>query len=511
MWNVKINLRGNIFLVIVSLLINTKLSLAQGKNYNWLLGYNIIVDTSSTSAKANLLIDSNSVTVIPETRKMPFLGSQANISDENGNLLISTNGCWLANSNGDTMLYGNNLNPSSFTTSWCTSTTGIPYTHSSIILPWPDNSDKYILFHQVADNPPGYSSLELYYTIIDLTLDSGLGGVDTTQKNIIVIQDILSNEITACKHANGRDWWIVALKDSTDIIYKILLTPSGISSVSTQTLGVPLSYAGEGQPTFSPDGNKFAYSDHDGPFGAVNHNIRLFDFDRCSGIFSNGIVIDLYDTNPGLGLAFSSNSNLLYSCSFTHVFQINVDSLTVDTVATYDGFASPFPPSYTVFWTMYRAANGKIYISTANSTLDLHYINFPDSAGIACDVKQHALHLPCYAGQSDVNHPNYYLGPVTGSLCDSLTGVKEHYNEINKFIIKPNPNNGNFNINYLLPQNKSGVFEVFDMVGKKIFKMPLPPWSSLQQIFLPKISDGIYNAVITSGGLHLVRKIVVMK
>ena len=510
MCGIKINLTGKIFLCVSVFVLNVASSFAQGKNYNWLLGYNIIVDTSSTSAKAKLIIDSNSVTIVPEVRKMAFLDAQANIADENGNLLVNTNGCWIANANGDTMLNGNDLNPSSFTTSWCSSTSGIPYPHANIILPWPDDTLKFVLFHQTQDDEPNYRAKELYYTVIDMNLDSGLGGVDTTQKNIIVVQDKLSMGISACKHANGRDWWIVTQRDSSDTIYKILLTPSGISSITNQALGTPVALTQSGQPTFSPDGNKFVYSTLSGTVNNAYHDVRLLDFDRCLGMFSNPLVLNLTDSSPGFGISFSPNSRYLYASSFVHIFQINVDSLTVDTIATYDGYASPIPPLFTLFWTMYRAADGKIYISTANSTLDLHYINFPDSAGIACDVKQHALHLPCYAGGSNVNHPNYYLGPVSGSACDSLTGMNGHFNEISNFTLKPNPNNGNFIISYLLPQNKSGIFEIFDMIGKRVFRMPLPAWSTLQQIELPKISDGIYNGVITSGGFRVGRKIVVI-
>ncbi len=167
----------------------------------------------------------------------------------------------------------------------------------------------------------------------------------------------------------------------------------------------------------------------------------MFDFDRCSGIFSNPRVIDISDSLPGLGLAFSPDSKYLYACSIWRVFQINTDSavMYVDTVALWDGYSSPNPPLYTHFWLMYLAANGKIYISTDASTVDLHYINYPDNGSIACDVQQHALHLPCYVSRADVNHPNYYLGRLVGSPCDTLQwqGLDEINNYDFHFSISP--------------------------------------------------------------------------
>jgi len=487
---------------------------AQGVNFNLLLGYNSGLDSNTTSTRARLLFDTSSVTLIPETKKMPFMGTQANIADENGNLLISTNGCWIANTKGDTMLNGAGLNPGSFTSDWCTNYSGMPIPHGDVIVPYPGDTSKYVLFHQTGDYNNNLLPSAIFYTVIDMSLDSSLGGVISNKKNLIAVQDTFSFGIAACQHANGRDWWIIALKDSTDIIFKILLTPNGIASVMQQSLGVPIAYQGEGQPTFSPDGSKFAYTDHSGPLNNSVHDARLFDFDRCSGIFSNPKYINLFDKKAGLGLAFSSNSKYLYACSFKHVFQMNTDStvINVDTVAKNDGYASPNPPFYTDFWTMYLAANGKIYISTGNGTLDLHYIDFPDSGGVACDVQQHALHLPCYSGRADVNHPNYYLGRLIGSPCDTVwQGILEQQHDF-RFRIYPNPiSNNSLNIGYLLPQNRAGVFSIIDITGKVVFKYNLPQWSNEQSFNLPNLSNGVYSCVVASNGYRVSKKLVVIK
>jgi hypothetical protein len=485
----------------------------QGRAYNWLLGSQNTIDTFTTSAKARMLFDSTSVSVIPESRKMAFNSAQANISDESGNLLVATNGCWIANAIGDTMLNGGGLNPSPFTITWCDSSNGIPYPYADVILPWPGDSTKYVLFHQTSDDPDNFRALNLFYTKIDLALDGGLGGIDTTQKNISIVQDKLCMGIGACKHANGRDWWIVTLRDSSDLIHIILLTPWGITSITTQNLGFPLATYQSGQLTFSPDGNRFCYSTLSGTVSNATHDVRILDFDRCTGIFSNPILFDITDTYPGYGYTFSPNSEYIYATSFLHVFQVNIDSAIVDTVATYDNYTSPNPPFYTLFYTMYRASDGKIYISTANGTVDLHYINFPDSASISCDVQQHALHLPCYQYRADVNHPNYYLGPVIGSICDSLhVGINEIGGHDFNFSVSPNPvNAGYLKVKYFLPQNKSGWFVIYDAVGREVYRLPIPQWSTLQEITLLNLATGIYNAVIYSGTQRVNKKLAVIR
>jgi hypothetical protein len=152
----------------------------------------------------------------------------------------------------------------------------------------------------------------------------------------------------------------------------------------------------------------------------------------------------------------------------------------------------------TTFWNMYLAANGKIYITSGSGVQHIHEINYPDSAGIACDVQQHAIDLGYAQLRSVPNHPNYYLGCDTtlGCLC-LTTGIEELGGHEFQFNVAPNPTSGNFKITYLLPQNQPGKLEVFDINGRRIYEMNLPHWSTMQEVILPKsISSGVYNCMI---------------
>ncbi|MBL0343560.1 MAG: T9SS type A sorting domain-containing protein [Bacteroidetes bacterium] len=76
----------------------------------------------------------------------------------------------------------------------------------------------------------------------------------------------------------------------------------------------------------------------------------------------------------------------------------------------------------------------------------------------------------------------------------------------------PNPSNGEFKISYILPQNEKGRLEIFDVNGRRVYEMNLPPWSTMQEVSLPSwISSGVYNCVITSGGVKINKKIAVIK
>ena len=190
-------------------------------------------------------------------------------------------------------------------------------------------------------------------------------GVITGQKNLIAFLDTLSVGMAACKHANGRDWWVVAIKDASNVIYKILLTPMGLISVTTQTVSMPIPYYGNAaQPCFSPDGKKFAYTS--GRTGnPAYYDTRIFSFNRCTGnLDSIGYIVD--SNEVGFALSFSPNSRYLYHASGGKIRQADTDApdiaATDSVVAIFDGYCYPCPTCCTTFWLMYLAANGKIYI-----------------------------------------------------------------------------------------------------------------------------------------------------
>ena len=98
------------------------------------------------------------------------------------------------------------------------------------------------------------------------------------------------------------------------------------------------------------------------------------------------------------------------------------------TVAKYDGFISPGPDSVqnypTRFFQMQLAPNDKIYVNIPNVVSRfLHVIDQPNEKGIACNVLQHEIQLPYFNWVKMPNFPNYRLGALENSGCDTLGPV----------------------------------------------------------------------------------------
>ncbi len=425
---------------------------------------------------------------------MDFNCTNGVICDRRGNLLFCSNGIYIANAQFDTMQNGGGINPGFYTTQRLNDGLAIP--QGNLIIPLPNDTDKYYLFHETSDDYGNtYCTLNLYYSIIDMTLDNGKGAV--TQKNVVLLNDsLVGGRLTACKHANGRDWWLIAHQFNSNRYYKYLFTPFNIIlGPFIQDIGVQRGI-NFGQVVFSPDGNKFANYEPTG-------DLDILDFDRCTGDFSNLIHVDINDTAGSGGVAFSPNSRVLYVSSMNYVYQFDMTASDIPssqtTVAVYDGYYSPQFPLATSFYLSQLAPDGKIYINCGNGTVDIHVINYPDSVGLACDLCQHCIHLPAYNGFTIANHPNYFLGAESGSICDSLTtSVQSLSVQSLKLELFPNPV---FNENITLTYNvlhEPGLLIINNIEGKEVISYNLPQWSSVQHLKLPKLSGGIYIARLLS-------------
>ena len=89
-------------------------------------------------------------------------------------------------------------------------------------------------------------------------------------------------------------------------------------------------------------------------------------------------------------------------------------------MARFDGFFDQSSYFTSRFFLAQLAPDGKIYINANNGIHQLTVIHYPDKGGDACMVEQHGLALPTLNAFSMPNFPNYRLGPLDGSPCDTL-------------------------------------------------------------------------------------------
>ena len=78
---------------------------------------------------------------------------------------------------------------------------------------------------------------------------------------------------------------------------------------------------------------------------------------------------------------------------------------------------------------------------------------------------QHCISLPAYNAYTVPNHPNYYLGTISGSQCDSLVGIEDVASSNSPLSIFPNPSNDKLFVNHDRKDLISKI-EVFNSLGQ---------------------------------------------
>ena len=501
-------------IAIVLFIISSAQCVGQKNDNIWLLSYSAALSHTPFPDAAIDFSNGNADT-FRVFKPLAFFNTDASICDSSGKLLFYTNGQQINNRFHQKLWNSYRYNPG-----WCsdkfyvsisgTDTTyqGLGLGQSCLILPAPYDTNLYYIFHESADsffsqefNLWSFDPLNLRYSVIDMRLNADSGGIIPTKKSIVLINDtLLAGRLTAVRHANGRDWWIVSHKQSSDLVYIMLLSDTGVSiksqhlsSIYHEKTELP-QFSGQlvksdyyGQVCFSPDGSKYAMT-------GWECELLLADFDRCKGEFNNVKVIntpivDSFQFVP-LGCAFSPSGRYLYVNLNFRFFQYdtwepNLDSADAVEITWITDSATTYLP-----FTEQLAPDGKIYINTFGGTKNMHIIDKPDLAGNACHVIQNGLTLPQY----NTGMPNFpYFRLHEGNECDTI--VTTH----TEIILYPNPSNGQLTIAWdSLPG--SNIF-VYDVLGREVSNYLIP--DNLTGVYGKNNNTAIIDVSRLAAGMYI--------
>jgi hypothetical protein len=471
-------------LVFISLTPNY--AIAQEEDFVWRLGSNFGINFNSSHA------DTFSANV-----QSPILETNSSVCDSVGELQFYTNGIAVFNSESDTMVNGDSLNPTFFTISH----NPLPICQADIIIKRPAYTKEYYLFHETLIDDWNLIANTLYLTKIDMTLDSGKGAV--TEKNIHIYTNdtLVPGYISAVKHGNGLDWWLITRKLNPCVFYTWLIQEDSILGPYSQSIvgaGFPFP-PGAGQVCFSLDGETYSamYS---------NKHLFVYDFNRCTGQLTYKFTSFLNDSSyAGTGCAFSSSGQFLYVSTAYIVYQFDLYATNIDSskqiVAVFDGFASPDPPNYTRFNQMRLAPDSKIYISTDNGCDAMHVIEFPDSQGLACNVMQHSFYFSAYYANvvSVPNIPNFKLGAIGETGCDSSLSINETIAQGLDLVFYPNPVTDKLYCQTFSNSSSSTNVKMYDPQGRLIRVFEDIQSNKKSVLNVESLENGIYILKVEAG------------
>ncbi len=319
-------------------------------------------------------IDFNSSPPVSVTGSLVTQEGCSSISDPNGNLLMYTDGSTVYCSSHTIMSNGTGL-AGNFSTA-----------QSAVIVKQPGNTNLYYIFTMGVSNVGS-----LNYSIVDMSLAAGYGSV--TVKNSFLHANCLE-KLTAVRHSNNQDIWILIHENSTSTNYvAYLLTSAGVN-----TTGVVSSVGGAGTNQSvgylraSPNGMHVASAYYSG-----SQAVELYDFNATTGQLSNALLLTM--SGSVYGVEFSPDGSMLYGSAGGQIAQWSICAGSPTAIA-----ASKQTFTASNNWAMQLASDGKIYVSRYLQS-SLGVINNPNAFGSAANYVDQQFSIS--PAQGRLGLPNY--------------------------------------------------------------------------------------------------------
>lgn len=376
-------------------------SYTQKQNYIWDFGWNSSLNFNGNTPVASI----SSILAGGDL-------AAGSVCDANGNLLFYTDGDNFYNRNNGMMPNGQDVTGNYYVFANVVWPPTWESPHGVQIIPVPGMPNKYYVFATLLSyswdplNAPMPYNGYMYYSVVDMSLNGGLGDVEAGQKGVFFDSGFASP--IAGVVGNDCNYWLITHASDTNIFKTYKITSAGIDHtpvISQIGFSEPLVYSGA--LTVSPDRTKIALgSGYNNNSNNQVYATQLFDFDPTTGIVSN-----LFFSNGLMGtqIAFSPDNTKLYILDDWALFQYDLSNNNVN---------SYFIDEVTSEYGMRLGPDGKIYFSAYLQNTGpwgwwISSIDAPNLVGAACQYDS----MPQY-GMIYGNFPNEV--PVLSAYTDTL-------------------------------------------------------------------------------------------
>ncbi len=391
------------------------------------------------------------------------------ISDTAGNLMFYTNGNKVWDSTHTVMPNGDSL--------WGHTSSS----QSAIIIGHPGNNTQYFIFTV----PDVFDTNRVGYSIVDMTLNGGLG--DVSVKNTLLYTGS-TEKLTAIKHSNGTDVWVITHKQVTDTFYTYLVTAFGVNPVPViSVVGTPYGnniLSNLGCMKTSTDGTKLA--------AAVQHNgfLEIYDFNTSTGAITNSAQLGNWPTLPNgpYGVEFSPDGTKLY-VSFSGpniVMQYNMAAgSTAAIIASCDTIYQD--NLLAACAALQNGPDGRMYLSYANAFY-LHCITNPNLQGAACNFTLN--YIPLAPNRARLGLPNF----ISSMFNSVVSSPNEAECCTNTFSLYPNPACTRLSISLGTNISSATHITIVNSLGAKVYYQNIPAGNTESEVTIPvnNFSKGVY-------------------
>ncbi len=338
----------------------------------------------------------------------------------------------------------------------------------------------------------------LTYTVVDMKANNGYGKVLKKAVPIESHGNFSRTQMMACRHADGKSWWLLKQGKDTNRIYKYVMTPDSVYNYGAQNFGGP--YAenadGRGQSSFDHRGRRYA------TLVIRRNEVFYADFNRCTGQLSNPklVKIPINPKAPGVpapdtltaGVCFSPNDSFLYVVKEYNLYQLDLYDPDTNTawyhVANMDTTYSQFQ-----MWSnLYTAPDQKMYIGNWNGFSDaLSMVENPNAKGAACQFCAKCLRFPQIGAMSPPCMPNYALGKDTTLNCWPM-GLSENGEREAKWVLYPNPAQTQLTIESEAFKKGLNSLRIFNLMGQCVLEEAFKTVSGKHTVSVQGLPAGVY-------------------
>jgi hypothetical protein len=487
------------------------------RDYLWVLGFESGEVDSVHYKYMDFKLDTLAIHFV-RTKSHDLFQTNASICDTAGNLLLYSNGCVLVDSSHQLIEGADTINRGVRWNYFCDKGSDMTFGYGLVNGCWilPMNEKKFKVCYVESINSTAHTS-GVRFADVEQNGTGNLFGEKTD--NFLFQADLHSNKRAFVRHANGKDWWQINEAYQEHRYYISHIDDSDqIKPTKAQLFSsFPAStYHGGGQACFSPDGTIYVTID-------ARDQCQVFDFDRCTGELSNARHIPLpvpYDSvGASTGIAISPNSRFMYLMTLTTIWQYDLRASNIESskikVAQCDNWLD-LNGQRLVFYQSQIGPDGKIYVFAPACRRSFTVIESPDLQGTACNVVQHKYYDPNngYYCQPP-RFPNFRLGPVVGSPCDTITSATHAPSIESKMVLRPNPASDYSVVDITISEYSAAMqleVEVSGVGGAHIATYQVPPYAALQRIETSTLPNGVYFVTLKSRCVALkTEKLVVLR
>jgi hypothetical protein len=298
------------------------------------------------------------------------------LCDTGGNLMFYSDGQTVWNKNHDVVENGTGL------------ISHISSTQASLFVQHPDNDSMVYLF---TTRPNDFSNAGFRFNKINTKSNSGLGSI--VEKNQLLL-NTSTEKVTAVKHRNGKDYWIIAHGYTTNSYFAYLLTKEGLITC----------------PIESKTGNILIGNSATWPLNTQGNLISNYKGNQLLNTVLHTGKVDILNFNNNLGTIEFIDSVKFNSNSYCAAYNLNDKRFYIQTV------------SYN------RDTSYYYYYESGN----LHLIDFELSGQI-----QYMVNM----------FDNIYIGNIDSTHLSSITGLNDSIPIFNKVSISLSPSYTSIGLN----------------------------------------------------------------